>query len=86
MPLQFSHEIKYNLDLDEPLRCQPEVLLLFVLTHGEAGGVILTDQLLQGCDLAYPKFDSYTTQDMWNSLSRLDLLKRRPKVLFMAVC
>jgi hypothetical protein len=84
MQLNYSPE-NFIETIDEPLCCQPEVLLLFVLTHGEKGGVILSDHLLQGCDQGNPKFDSYTTQNLWNGLSSLEVLHQIPKVMFLAV-
>jgi hypothetical protein len=75
--------------LDEGFTCEPpELFFLFVLSHGESGGIILTDHLKP--KLAEQKhfvlaLETYRTCDIWNSLVDLQILKSCLKVLFFAV-
>jgi hypothetical protein len=88
--------VKYTFSLyklvsheDEDKFCKPELLYLFVLSHGEAGGKILTDHFkittTQQKNFVFA-LETYTTSDVWNGLSSLDLLNSCTKLLFFAVC
>jgi len=67
------------------LRCQPDAFVLLILSHGENCGVILTDKLVEGSSPKDPKFETYTTSDVWNGLADLELLKSRPKIILFGV-
>ena len=75
--------------LDEGFTCEPpELFILFVLSHGESGGKILTDHLKP--KLAEQKhfvlaLETYRTSDIWNSLMDLNVLKSSMKIIFLAV-
>jgi hypothetical protein len=58
----------------------PEVFLLFILSHGEELGVILTDHRRDN-----GSFDSYTTIELFDSLNECDSIKKAPKLLFLGV-
>jgi hypothetical protein len=62
---------------------QPTEFFLFVLSHGEAGGVVLTSHPSKTEDAR--SFDSYSTSDIWNALDSIPALKLCPKILFLAV-
>jgi hypothetical protein len=74
---------------DDGFTCDPpELFLLFVLSHGESGGKILTDHInpkLAEQKNRFLALETYHTCDLWNSLVDVQLLKTCMKILFLAV-
>jgi hypothetical protein len=55
--------------------------VLFILSHGEELGVILTDQCRDD-----GSFDRYTTKELFDALNECDSIKKdAPKLLFLGV-
>jgi hypothetical protein len=65
------------------------VLYLFVLSHGESGGKILTDHFKMKASGEKNSFvfslETYNTSDIWDSLGGLQFLSGCTKLLFFAV-
>jgi hypothetical protein len=73
---------------DEALIDLPEMFYLFILSHGESGGKILTDHFKIKANVKREfilTLESYSTIEVWNSLSDLQLLKSCTKIIFLAV-
>jgi hypothetical protein len=68
--------------------CEPEAFYLFVLSHGESGGRILTDhfKISAQADTNFVfELQTYTTSDVWSSLADLKVLQSSTKILLFAV-
>jgi hypothetical protein len=61
---------------------RPEVLFLFVLSHGRERGVVLTSHVN---DVENQGLDSYLTSELWDALCTDPTLNNCPKILFLAV-
>lgn len=70
--------------LDES-HLRPLIFCVIILSHGDSGGIILTDHTLVDAETEDNKFDSYLTSDVWNALASIDMLRDCPKILFFAV-
>jgi Caspase domain len=65
---------------DDERNLRPSIFCLFILSHGESGGIVLTNHLVDS------NFDSYSTSDVWEALASISELQNCPKILFLAVC
>jgi len=73
---------------DDENSSTPELLYLFVLSHGECGGRILTDHL----EITPSKpahfvlaLESYNTSDIWSGLADVEFFKTCTKIICLAV-
>jgi hypothetical protein len=73
---------KYFL-VDASISEPPEVFYLFVLSHGRREGIILAEENVQGSNAE--GYSSYTTNNVWEALSKIQMLANRPKIIFFAV-
>jgi hypothetical protein len=69
---------------DEERHLRPSIFCLFILSHGESGGIILTNHLADNSKRS-KIFDSYSTSDVWEALASIYELQDCPKILFLAV-
>jgi type III secretion system FlhB-like substrate exporter len=72
-----------NFLVDESIADPPEVFYLFVLSHGRRGGIILAEETVQGSNAE--DCSLYTTKEVWEALSTIQILAECPKILFFAV-
>jgi hypothetical protein len=67
----------------------PELFYIFILSHGESGGKILTDHLdpslRNDASIVVLPLETYTTSDVWDSLADLHYFRTSTKLLFFAV-
>lgn len=71
---------------DDERHLRPSIFCLFILSHGESGGIILTNHLVDRSKARDSNFDSYSTSDVWEALASIYELQNCPKILFLAVC
>ncbi|XP_059469762.1 uncharacterized protein LOC132193237 [Neocloeon triangulifer] len=60
----------------------PDVLFVFILSHGRIGGIIETDQK----DATTGDFEAYYQKDVWGGLSGMTCLQQCLKVLCLGPC
>jgi hypothetical protein len=85
---QNYNAFQYQSNADDPLLSHPEALFIFILSHGQSAGVILTDKIKQDKESTCSKnynFETYTANDIWRNLAKLEFLDHCLKVLFLGV-
>jgi hypothetical protein len=69
-------------DFDE----RPDVLIVFILSHGRSGGIVLTDKFdTIDARTGLPVFETYTYDEINSNLAGLDYFANSLKILFIGV-
>ncbi|CAB3379766.1 Hypothetical predicted protein [Cloeon dipterum] len=64
----------------------PDMLMIFILSHGSTGGTIFTDNLVEEPKDPDQPFEEYHTHDVWNGLMAMPRLQDCIKLIFFGPC